>query len=124
MLSSSIESGPRLHGARRRRSFGWKTAVVAVAVILVAWMAERVSDLTHDNVSDVQKLARSLQIIHTSSAANPKTLKVLFYGQSITRSGWHEDVVEHWHKEYPNTIFVVENRALGGFAAQALVRAT
>jgi hypothetical protein len=75
-------------------------------------------------VSDEQKIARSLEIIRTSTPTDRKVLKVLFYGQSITRSGWHKSVVEHWRQKYPYTDFEVQNRALGGFASQALVRAT
>ncbi len=75
-------------------------------------------------VSDQQKIARTLEIIRTSTSTNHKVLKVLFYGQSITRSGWHNAVVAHWHEKYPNTVFVVENRAIGGFASQYLVRTT
>jgi hypothetical protein len=77
-----------------------------------------------DSVSDAQKIARTLGIIRSSTPTDRKVLKVLFYGQSITKSGWDKTVVEHWHKQYPNTVFVVQNRALGGFASQALVRAT
>jgi hypothetical protein len=74
--------------------------------------------------SDEQKIARTLEIIRTSTPTNHKVLKVLFYGQSITRSGWHNAVVAHWREKYPNTVFVVQNRALGGFASQVLVRTT
>jgi hypothetical protein len=77
-----------------------------------------------DSVSDEQKLARTLGIIRTSTPEHPKVLKVLFYGQSITRSGWHTAVVDHWREQYPNTTFVVRNMAIGGFAAQVLVRTT
>jgi hypothetical protein len=77
-----------------------------------------------DTIPDEQKIARTLEIIRTSTPADRKVLKVLFYGQSITRSGWHNAVVAHWHEKYPNTVFVVENRALGGFASQNLVRTT
>ncbi len=77
-----------------------------------------------DTVSDEQKLARVLGIIRTSSPSNHRVLKVLFYGQSITRSGWDQIVISHWRQAYPNTIFVVQNSALGGFASKALVRTT
>jgi hypothetical protein len=77
-----------------------------------------------DTVSDEQKIARSLEIIRTSAPEDRKILKVLFYGQSITRSGWDKTVIEHWRQKYPNTVFVVQNRALGGFASQALERTT
>jgi hypothetical protein len=77
-----------------------------------------------DAVSDEQKIARSLEIIRTSTPTDRKVLKVLFYGQSITGSGWDKAVIEHWHQTYPNTIFVVQNRALGGFASPMLLRTT
>jgi hypothetical protein len=100
-------------------------SITAVLVLLVAaattWL-KRHQEV--DAVSDQQKLARTLEIIRTSTPANHKVLKVLFYGQSITRSGWHNAVVAHWREKYTNTVFVVENRALGGYASQILVRTT
>jgi hypothetical protein len=96
--------------------------LLGVLAAIVATMEMRARE--HDDVSDVQKIARTLNIIRTSSAIDHKVLKVLFYGQSITQSGWHKAVVEHWQTQYPNTVFVVQNRALGGFASQALVQAT
>ncbi len=99
--------------------------VTVVFVLLVAaavtWVKRRQEV---DTVSDQQKIARTLEIIRTSTPTNRKVLKVLFYGQSITRSGWDSAVVAHWREKYPNTVFIVENRALGGFASQELVRTT
>jgi hypothetical protein len=96
-----------------------------VLVLLVAaaatWLKRRQEV---DTVPDEQKIARTLEIIRTSTPTDHKVLKVLFYGQSITRSGWHNAVVAHWRERYPDTVFVVENRALGGFASQYLVRTT
>jgi hypothetical protein len=97
----------------------------SASVLLAAFVATLVLRVREqDSTTDVQKLARTLEIIRSSSPNNRKVLKVLFYGQSITRSGWHESVVEHWRQVYPNTVFVVQNRALGGFPSQALVRTT
>ena len=92
-----------------------------VAAVAVTWLKRR-EEAT--SAADEQKIARTLEIIRTSTPTNHKVLKVLFYGQSITRAGWHNAVVAHWHEKYPNTVFVVQNRALGGFASQVLVRTT
>ena len=103
---------------------GWVAAYGALILVLalaVTW-AKRRSEV--DSVSDEQKIARSLEIIRTSTPANRKVLKVLFYGQSITASGWHNAVVDHWRQRYPNTVFVVQNRAIGGFSSQILERTT
>jgi hypothetical protein len=101
---------------------------VAVTVLLVLLVAAAATWLKRrqevNTISDQQKIARTLEIIRTSTPTNHKVLKVLFYGQSITRSGWHKAVVAHWREKYPNTVFVVENRALGGFPSQSLVRTT
>ncbi len=98
------------------------------AVLFVFLLGACVTRILHrsevDPVADTQKIARSLGIIRTSTPASHKILKVLFYGQSITRSGWDEAVIEHWHQRYPNTVFVVQNRALGGFASPQLLRTT
>ena len=103
---------------------GWTITADLFVFLLgasVTWVMHR-SEV--DPVSDTQKIARSLEIIRTSTPANHKILKVLFYGQSITRSGWDQAVIEHWHQRYPNTVFVVQNRALGGFASPQLLRTT
>jgi hypothetical protein len=102
---------------------GVSVAVLAVLLIAAAstWV-KRHQEV--DTIPDEQKIARTLEIIRTSTPTDHKVLKVLFYGQSITRSGWHDSVVAHWREKYPNTVFVVQNRALGGFASQSLVRTT
>ena len=110
----------------RNRSWKISAALVLSCTLLALITAEAVTWLCRraevDPVSDQQKLARSLGIIRQSTAEHPGVLKVLFYGQSITKSGWHTAVVEHWHQRYPNTTFVVENLALGGFDSLALER--
>jgi hypothetical protein len=95
--------------------------LVLLAAAAVTWLKRRQEV---SSVSDEQKIARTLEIIRTSTPTNHKVLKVLFYGQSITRSGWHNAVVAHLREKYPNTVFVVQNRALGGFASQYLERTT
>jgi hypothetical protein len=77
-----------------------------------------------NTVSDEQEIARSLEIIRTSTPADHKGIEGALYGQSITRSGWDKAVIDHWHQKYPNTVFVVQNRALGGFASPMLLRTT
>jgi len=101
---------------------GWTAGICLLLLGLAAW-ATRVRHTSEvDPVSDQQKIARTLGIIRTSTPTDRKVLKVLFYGQSITQSGWNKIALEHWRQMYPNTIFVSENRALGGFSSEALVR--
>jgi hypothetical protein len=107
-----------------------KTAIAAVVSVIGLLVVAAVGFTLYkqrqevDSTPDEQKLARTLEIIRTSTPADHKVIKVLFYGQSITRSGWDKAVIEHWHQAYPNTVFVVANRALGGFSSLELERTT
>jgi hypothetical protein len=100
--------------------------IVAVLLLFVfATIMTRVKRSEEvDTIPDEQKIARTLEIIRTSTPSNRKVLKVLFYGQSITRSGWEGAVLDHWAQRYPNTVFEFQNRAIGGFDALQLVRTT
>lgn len=104
------------------------SAILLLALPIVALLAVVATKGRHvretDPVSDEQKIARTLGILRTSTPANRKVLKVLFYGQSITLSGWHKEVVHHWTETYPNTTFVVQNLALGGFSSEQLEHTT
>jgi hypothetical protein len=102
----------------------WMVAAGLLVLLAAACATWVIHQREVDTVSDEQKIARSLEIIRTSAPADHKILKVLFYGQSITRSGWDKAVIEHWHQRYPNTVFVVQNRALGGFPSPQLLRTT
>ena len=102
----------------------WAAVALAAMLALAAILTRVKHQREVDAVSDEQKIARTLEIIRTSTPENRKVLKVLFFGQSITWSGWDKVVLEHWHETYPNTIFVVQNRALGGFPSTDLERTT
>jgi hypothetical protein len=49
-------------------------------------------------------------------------VRVLFYGQSITEQEWSRQLADWLRATYPNADLVIENRAIGGFASQMLVK--
>jgi hypothetical protein len=65
---------------------------------------------------------RSMTLMETSTAETRNTVRILFYGQSIMGHRWHTMVAEDLQNRYPNTDFIIENKALGGFGSQRLVR--
>ncbi|WP_375427116.1 SGNH/GDSL hydrolase family protein [uncultured Sphingomonas sp.] len=68
------------------------------------------------------RLARTLDIVRTATPSDPKVLKLLFYGQSITSTKWTDRAVAHLARRYPDTRFVARNMAIGGFSAKLLER--
>ena len=67
-------------------------------------------------------IQRTMTLLATSTPHKRNTVKVLFYGQSITVQKWWKDVEKDLRRRFPHADIVCENRALGGFASQLLVR--
>ncbi len=65
---------------------------------------------------------RTMTLMQTSTPQQRHTVRILFYGQSIIGQGWHTMVLDDLKQRFPNTDFVVANKALGGFGSHFLVR--
>lgn len=65
---------------------------------------------------------RTMKRLVESTAEKPATVRMLFYGQSIVEQGWSEELTQILQKRYPSVRFEVENKAIGGFTSELLVR--
>jgi hypothetical protein len=78
------------------------------------------------NVGDPSQLGKGVQrtmaLLADSSPLHHNTVRVLFYGQSITEQNWWHEVAADLKRRFPNADLVIENRALGGFSSQLLVK--
>ncbi len=67
-------------------------------------------------------IQRTMTLLTTSTPSHRNTVRVLFYGQSITEQSWWKDVADDLKRRFPNADLQIENRALGGFSSQLLVK--
>ena len=78
------------------------------------------------NLGDPAKLGlgiqRAMTLLASSTPEHRNTVRVLLYGQSITEQDWWKSVAEDLRKRFPNANLIIENRALGGYASQVLVK--
>jgi hypothetical protein len=65
---------------------------------------------------------RTMTLLATSTPEHRNKVRILFYGQSITVQDWTKKVTEDLRARFPNADLEIENRAIGGFASQALIR--
>jgi len=63
-----------------------------------------------------------MTLLATSTSEKPNTVRVLFYGQSITVQKWWKEVERDLRARFPHANIVCKNLALGGFSSQRLVR--
>ena len=69
-----------------------------------------------------RSIQRTMTLLATSTPAHPNTVRILFYGQSITEQDWWHSVAADLKRRFPNANLLIENRALGGFSSQRLVK--
>jgi hypothetical protein len=67
-------------------------------------------------------IQRTMTLLATSTPEHRNTIRILFYGQSITVQDWWKEVAADLRDRFPHANLIVENRALGGFASQRLVK--
>jgi sugar phosphate isomerase/epimerase len=67
-------------------------------------------------------IQRTMRLLAESTPEHRNTVRILFYGQSITAQDWTKSVAADLRARFPHANLVIENRALGGFASQHLVR--
>jgi hypothetical protein len=95
---------------------------VAAAVLLTAMAsfspAEDLAAITRPGAN----IQRTMKLLEGSTPEKRNTVRVLFYGQSITAQAWTKTVGEELRKRYPNANLVIENRAIGGFTAPSLIK--
>lgn len=66
-------------------------------------------------------LARSMKLLSQSTKQKRNTVRVLFYGQSITRDDWWKEVETDLKHRFHDADIITKNLAIGGFPAQRLV---
>ncbi len=69
-----------------------------------------------------RNIQHTMRLLATSTAEKRNTVRILFYGQSITEQKWAKLVEEDLRRRFPHARLVIENRALGGFASQMLAK--
>src|SRR4051812_21168317 len=65
-----------------------------------------------------RNIQRTMRLLATSTAEKRNTVRILFYGQSITEQKWAKMVEDDLRQRFPHANLILENRALGGFASQ------
>ncbi|MFW5870686.1 MAG: SGNH/GDSL hydrolase family protein [Candidatus Sumerlaeota bacterium] len=68
------------------------------------------------------RIQRTMHLLETSTPEKRNKVRILFYGQSITKQKWTDQVADYLRQKYPHADLEIENRAIGGFSSQHLVR--
>jgi hypothetical protein len=69
----------------------------------------------------VENIRRTITLLNTSTPQHRNTVRILFYGQSISAQDWWLKVVRMIQSNYPHAQLIVENRAINGHSVDRLL---
>lgn len=106
-----------------RRTLSTAFLAFACSLTLLIPHANAADDIDTGDASQRGKnIQRIMRLLAESTPQKKNTVRILFYGQSITAQKWTKLVVEDLKKRFPNAHIISENRALSGYASQLLSR--
>jgi hypothetical protein len=69
-----------------------------------------------------RNIQRTMRLLAESTPQRRNTVRVLFYGQSITEQTWSKLVSEDLRRRFPHANLIIENRAIGGHSSPRLIK--
>jgi hypothetical protein len=67
-------------------------------------------------------IQRAMTLLATSTPAKRNPVRILFYGQSITKQEWSQAVAQDIRTRFPHADLTIENRAIGGYSSEFLIQ--
>lgn len=109
----------------------WKRSILLIAAgsLLLLFPADQCLSQNDEfpipgNTGDPEQfgvhIQRTMSLLENSTPEQQNTVRILFYGQSITEGEWWKIVRDDLLERYPNANLIIENHALGGYASQML----
>jgi hypothetical protein len=67
-------------------------------------------------------IERTMTRLAACTPGSPDHIRILFYGQSITKQAWWREVAADLGRRFPACRLTIENRAIGGYSTPRLIR--
>jgi hypothetical protein len=96
----------------------------AIAAILVAAAQDRFFPVPAEQGAERfgSGIQRTMTLLATSTPAKRNPVRILFYGQSITKQEWSQSVAQDIRTRFPYADLTIENRAIGGYSTEFLIQ--
>lgn len=78
----------------------------------------------HDlaKITGPQYIQRTMHLLAESSPERRNTVRILIYGQSLSAQDWWLKVKDYLEQQFPDANLIMDNKSIGGFASQFLVK--
>jgi hypothetical protein len=126
MLPAGIASGSKSGNWTPGAVVKVMRAAILLSIASLVFTAQSATFPAPQFTGDTNQMGRGVQrvmnLLSSSTREHRNTVRVLFYGQSITEQNWWKLIADDLRRQYPEANLIIENRAIGGHAAQLLVK--
>ena len=107
----------------RAKSITWSALAVSACAVTVNAAEPDFKPLPPPTNSAVlgANIQRTMTLLATSTPQKRNRVRILFYGQSVTRNPWWQETADYLRETYPHADLEIENRAIGGYGANVLI---
>ncbi len=91
-------------------------------LILTSCHQKQAEETREKPVYSPQYIQRTMHLLATSTPEKKNTVRILVYGQSLSAQYWWLQIRDHLKEQFPDAHLVIENKSIGGFASQILIR--
>ena len=98
-------------------------------VLLTVWshlqltaQSYRPVEVVNNNQVPGRNISRTMHLLENGLTDPTREVRIMIYGQSITRMEWWLIVREYLQQKYPEAKINMQNYAIGGFQAERLIR--
>jgi hypothetical protein len=74
------------------------------------------------NITSARYIQRTMNLLKSSTPEKRNTVRILVYGQSLSAQDWWLNVKNYFGERFPGANLVMDNKAIGGFASQFLIK--
>ena len=67
-------------------------------------------------------IQRTMHLLAESTPKKRNTVRILIYGQSLSAQDWWLQVKEHLEAQFPDANLIMDNKAIGGFSSEILIK--
>jgi hypothetical protein len=90
--------------------------------ITVTYAQIELPDEDLEKIISARDIQRTMALLESSTPDKRNTVRILVYGQSLSAQDWWLDVKKYLEEKFPYANLVMDNKAIGGFASQFLIK--
>ncbi len=99
-----------------------KIMMLSLFIFITACQQRPATENEEQKIYSPKYIQRTMNLLATSTPQLKNTVRILVYGQSLSAQDWWLQVKDHLEDKFPDANLIMDNKSIGGFSSQILIR--